>query len=69
MNIARVVVRTDGYEGPVSEELDPVTEQLSGDEVAEPGGQLLGLPHHRGDVGQACQREIINHIKLGTTHL
>ena len=59
MNIARVVVHTDGYEGPVSEELDPVTEQLSGDEVAEPGGQLLGLPHHRGDVGQAWRTQII----------
>ena len=59
MHIARVVVNTDGNKGPVSEELDPVTEQLSRDEVTEPGGELLSLPHHRGDVGQACQREII----------
>ena len=57
MNIARVVVDTDGNEGPVSEELDPVTEQLSGNEVAEPGGEVLSLSHHRGDVGQACRGE------------
>ena len=59
MDITRVVVNTDGNKGPVSEELDPVTEQLSRDEVTEPGGELLSLSHHRGDVGQACQAEII----------
>ena len=57
VDIARVVVHTDGHEGPVLQELDPVTHQLCRDEVAEPGGQLLALPHHRGDVGQACRGE------------
>ena len=46
MDISRVVVDTDGYEGSVSEELEPIAEQLSRDEVAEPGGQLLVLSDH-----------------------
>ena len=57
MHIARVVVHTDWYKGAMSEELDPITEELGRDEVTEPGGQLLTLPHHRGDVGQAWQGE------------
>ena len=55
VNITRVVVHTDGYKGPVPEELEPISEQLSWDEVAEPGGQLLILSHHRGDVGQTWE--------------
>ena len=62
MNITRVVVDTDGYEGPVSEELEPIPQQLGWDEVTEPAGQLLILPHHRGDVGQAWRREISLHL-------
>ena len=58
MDIARVVVHTDGDKGAVPEELDSITEQLGGDEVTEPTGQLLILSHHRGDVGQPCQRQI-----------
>ena len=59
MNISRVVVDTDGYEGPVPEELDPVAQQLSGDEEAEPGGQVLTLSDYRGDVGETCETHII----------
>ena len=58
MDISRVVVDTDGYEGSVSEELEPIAEQLSRDEVAEPGGQLLVLSDHRGDVGQTCRGDV-----------
>ena len=60
VHITRVVVHTDGYKGAMSEELDPITEELGRDEVTEPGGQLLTLPHHGGDVGQACQGEQSN---------
>ena len=56
MDIARVVVHTDGYKGAMSEELDPITQELGRDEVTEPGGQLLILSDHGGDVGQACDQ-------------
>ena len=59
MNIARVVVDTDGNEGPVSEELEPIAKELSGDEEAEPGGEFLTLSDYRGDIGETCETQII----------
>ena len=53
VDIAGVVVDADRHLGGVKQELDPVDQQLQGDEVTEPGGQTVSTPHHYGDVGQS----------------
>ena len=59
MHISRVVVSGDGQGGGVSEELQPVEQQLQGDDVAEPGGLARPRPcltrHH----SQPCKKKDI----------
>ena len=61
MNISWVVVNADRHIGPVPEELDPVDQQLEGDEVEHPGGLTFIGPHQGCDVGQTCSYVCYNY--------
>lgn len=59
MHISRVVVSGDGEGGGVSEKLQPVEQQLQGDDVAEPGGLARPRPGLTRHHSQPCTEKAI----------